>query len=94
MSSALWWSGIVRVTLVAAGLLGLFIAADALFLAVLILVSAVLGGTLNPYAGLFLFIAVPILVAVGAGAAWAAYRLWLRLPRAATDTARAFAVRT
>jgi hypothetical protein len=94
MSSALWWSGIVRVTLVTAGLIGLFLAADALFLSVLIVISAVLGGNLNPYAGLFLFIVVPVLVAVGGGAAWTAYRLWQRVPRRSAAEAGAFVLRT
>jgi hypothetical protein len=82
MSSAPWWSGIARVFAVAAGLVGLFVAGDALFVALLIVVGAVLGGALNPYTGLILFVIVPVLVAMGAGMAWLAYRLWRALPHA------------
>jgi hypothetical protein len=80
MRSAPWWSGLARAALAAVGICGLFIAIDSLFLFVLLLVSAVLGGDLNPYAGLFLFIVVPVLVLIGASASWCAYRLWQIVP--------------
>lgn len=95
MRSAPWWSGMARAVLAGAGLLGLFVALDALFLFVLLVVNTVIGGDLNPYAGLVLFVVVPVAVAVGAASAWIAYRLWLLVPReAAEDVSRNVTVRT
>lgn len=80
MGSSGRWSGVSRCVVAAAGLLGLFLAVDALFLFVLILASPLFGGDIHPYAGLFLFVIVPVVVVVGAGAAWAAYRIWRTIP--------------
>ena len=80
-SSAPWWSTPARVSAAGAALLGLFLAVDALLLFVFVAANALLGGELNPYSGVLLFVIVPLLVAIGAGCAWAAYQVWQTLPR-------------
>jgi hypothetical protein len=76
-----WWSRPARILAVGAALLGLFLAVDALLLFVFIVANALLGGGLNPYSGLLLFIVVPGLVAIGVGGAWVAYQIWCAVPR-------------
>jgi hypothetical protein len=84
-----------RVILAGAGLLGLFLALDAVFLSVLLIVNTLIGGDLNPYAGLFLFVVVPVVVAAGGVGAWGAYRLWLIVPRQSPeDVSRNVVMRT
>ncbi|MBI2221241.1 MAG: hypothetical protein HYU53_08530 [Acidobacteria bacterium] len=96
MGSAPWWSGMARVMLAGAGLLGLFLAVDALFLVVLLVVNTLIGGDRwNPYAGAFVFVVVPAAIVVGSASAWIAYRLWLLVPRGTPeDVPRNVTVRT
>lgn len=76
-----WWSLPARISAAGAALLGLFLAVDALLLLVFTLANALLGGGLNPYSGVLLFVIVPALAAIGAGGAWAAYQVWRTIPR-------------
>lgn len=94
MRSHRWWSGMARLMVAAAGVFGLFLAVDASFLFLLILASSLLGGEIHPYAGLFLFLIVPAAVAVGAGAAWAAWRVWCSMEAPAADARVDSVVRT
>lgn len=80
-SSPPWWSTPARVSAAGAALLGLFLAVDALLLFLFLVANALLGGDVNPYSGVLLFVVVPALVAIGAGGAWAGYQVWRAIPR-------------
>lgn len=79
-------SGVIRVAIACAGLLGLLLAIDALVIFMFLLLAALAGGSpMNPYAGLVAFLVIPVLAAIGLGAAWAAYYAWRATAPAAPE---------
>lgn len=70
-------STLVRLAIACAGLLGLLLAIDAFVIFLFLLLAALAGGSaMNPYAGVVAFLIIPLLAAIGLGAAWAAYLAW------------------
>ncbi len=60
-----------------AGLLGLLLAIDAFAVFLFLLLATVVsGGAPNPYAGAVVYVLLPALILIGAGAAWGAYEFW------------------
>jgi hypothetical protein len=64
-----------RALLLVVGVVGGLAALDASVVFVFLAMGALLGHRLNPYIGLFMFIAVPAMIAAGAALAYSAYRL-------------------
>ena len=75
-------SGCLRWGVICAGILGALLAIDAFAVFLFLMLSTVLsGGAPNPYAGLVVYLLLPILVVIGLGAAWGAYE-FLNAPTA------------
>lgn len=70
-------SGFLRWGVICGGVLGMLLAIDAFAVFLFLLLATVLsGGPPNPYAGLVVYLLLPLLIVIGLGAAWGAYEFW------------------
>lgn len=76
-----WWTRPARVSAAVMGIVGVLIAVNALLVFFFVLANAVISGELNPYAGVLLFVIVPVMAAIGAVMAWGAYQVWRTVAR-------------
>ena len=67
-SERLW-----RAVVISVGVLGAFAAVDAIFAFFFLAGVTIAFGTTNPYIGLLMFVALPVIGAVGGAVAWTAY---------------------
>jgi hypothetical protein len=75
-------SGFLRWGVICGGVLGALLAIDAFAVFLFLLLTTVFsGGPPNPYAGLVVYLVLPILILIGLGAAWGAYE-YLMAPAA------------
>ena len=75
-----------RAVVISLGVLGVFAAFDAILLFVVLLLSAIFVAAPNPYIGLVMFVALPIVAIVGGAIAWTAYTVWNdRAPESPAD---------
>ncbi len=80
-------SGFMRWVVICAGVLGLLLAIDAFAVFLFLLLATVLGGGApNPYAGIVVYLLLPLLVLIGLGGAWGAYEYWIASEAHARET--------